>query len=103
MENLNSQNTYVVSDHILNLLQEIKGKIPEDKERMLDIIDRYFSMANQERLIYRLGRRQGVYNSLNDLSNIKIYEQLKQIVVEYEKRDSKQLDRDLYKAMHGYI
>jgi radical SAM superfamily enzyme YgiQ (UPF0313 family) len=103
LENLNCQNTYIVSDHILNLLQEIEGRLPEDKERMLGIIDRYFNMSEKDRIIYRLGRRRGIFNSLNDLSNLRIYERLKQIVEEYEKNDPRQLDRDLYKAMHGYI
>lgn len=103
LENLHCQNTFVVSDHILNLLQEIEGKLPDDKERMLGIIDRYFNMSSKERMIYRLGRRRGIYNSLDDLSNIRIYERLRQIVEEYERNDPQQLDRDLYKAMHGYI
>jgi hypothetical protein len=103
LENLQCQNTYIVSDHILNLLQEIEGRLPDDKEKMLGIIDRYFSMPPKERMIYRLGRRRGIYNNLNDLSNIRIYERLKQIVEEYEKKDPHQLDKDLYQSMHGYI
>jgi len=103
LENLKCENTYVVSDHILNLLQEIEGKLPDDKKRMLGIIDRYFGMPLKERMIYRLGRRRGIYNSLDDLANIRIYERLRQIVEEYEKKDPQQLDRDLYKAMHGFI
>lgn len=103
LENLNCQNTYVVSDHILNLLQEIEGKLPEDKERMLGVIDKYFSMSTKDRMIYRLGRRHGIYNSLGDLANIRVYERLKEIVDEYDKKAPKQFDRDLYKAMHGFI
>lgn len=103
LENLHCRDTYVVSDHILNLLQEIEGKLPNDKERMLGTIDRYFSMSLKDRMIYRLGRRRGIYNSLDDLANIRIYDRLRQIVEEYEKKDPQQLDRDLYKAMHGFI
>jgi len=103
LENLNCQNTYVVSDHILNLLQDIEGKLPEDKERMLGVIDKYFSMSTKDRMIYRLGRRHGIYNSLGDLANIRVYERLKEIVDEYDKKAPKQFDRDLYKAMHGFI
>jgi hypothetical protein len=103
LEKLDCQETYIVSDHILNLLQEIEGQLPQEKNRLLAIIDRYFSMSREDRLIYRLGRRRGIYNSLNDLSNVRIYTHLKQIVEEYEKCDPDQLDRDLYKAMHGFI
>ncbi|MFA5617951.1 MAG: radical SAM protein [Syntrophales bacterium] len=101
--NLHCQNTYIVSDHILNLLQEIEGMLPDDKRKMLDIIDRYFGMSEKDRMIYRLGRRRGLFNSLDDLSNTRLYERLKMIVEEYEKNDPTQLDRDLYKSMHGFI
>ncbi len=100
---LRCRNTYLVSDHILNLLQEVEGRLPEDQDRMLAIIDRYFNLPRQDRMIYRLGRRRGIYNSLNDLANTLVYQRLKQIVEEYEKKDPDQLDRDLYRAMHGYI
>ncbi|NLN60592.1 MAG: radical SAM protein [Deltaproteobacteria bacterium] len=103
IENLHCQNTYIVSDHILNLLQEIEGMLPDDKRKMLDIIDRYFGMSEKDRMIYRLGRRRGLFNSLDDLSNTRLYERLKMIVEEYEKNDPTQLDRDLYKSMHGFI
>lgn len=103
LENLHCRDTYIVSDHILNLLQEIEGKLPDDKARLLGVIDRYFSMSLKDRMIYRLGRRRGIYNSLDDLANIRIYDRLRQIVEEYEKKDPQQLDRDLYKEMHGFI
>jgi hypothetical protein len=32
-----------------------------------------------------------------------MYEKLKRIVVEYDKKDPEQLDKDLFKIMHGYI
>ncbi len=103
LENLHCRDTYIVSDHILNLLQEIEGKLPDDKARLLGVIDRYFSMSLKDRMIYRLGRRRGIYNSLDDLANIRIYDRLRQIVEEYEKKDPQQLDLDLYKEMHGFI
>ncbi|MBN1546142.1 MAG: radical SAM protein [Syntrophaceae bacterium] len=103
IKKLDCHGTYIVSDHILNLLQEIEGALPDDKNRMLGTIDRYFNMSREQRLIYRLGRRRGIYNSLNDLSNTRIYTRLKQIVEEYEKKGPDQLDRELYKTMHSFI
>ena len=67
-----------MSDHILNLLEELEGKLPEDKEKFLGIIDRYFSMADEDRLIFRLGRRRGIYRSLDDLSDPYTYLKLKE-------------------------
>jgi radical SAM superfamily enzyme YgiQ (UPF0313 family) len=61
--------SYLKSDHILNLLMEIEGRMPEDKESCLNIIDRYLSLSDEERLNFKVGRRVGLYNSLADLSD----------------------------------
>ncbi len=58
-----------VSDHIGNLLQEVEGKLPEDKEKMLVVIERFQSLTPSERQIYRIGRRAGYYNGLDDLKD----------------------------------
>lgn len=60
----------IKSDHIMNLLPEVEGKLPVDKPRMLSTIDRYLGMSPQERLNYRLGRRAGYYQSLEDMENL---------------------------------
>ena len=59
LENLNVRETELASDHILNLLEELEGRLPEDKPKLLSIIQKYFELSAQDRLIYRLGRRSG--------------------------------------------
>jgi len=59
----------LTSDHIMNLLPEIEGTFPDDKERMLAVIDRYLSLPEQDRLLYRLGRRGGAIQGLADVEN----------------------------------
>ena len=59
----------LISDHIMNLLEEVAGKLPEDKEAMLAVIDRYLGMPDGERLLFRLGRRGGALRSLDDLND----------------------------------
>jgi len=61
--------SYLKSDHILNLLMEVEGKMPEDKEQCLTIIDRYLSLPDEERLNFKVGRRTGLYDGLADLSD----------------------------------
>lgn len=68
IENLDNINSMVSSDHIMNLLEEVSGRLPEDKERMLNVIGRYQSLNDDERLIYRMGRRGGAYRSTDDLN-----------------------------------
>jgi len=58
----------LTSDHIMNLLEEVSGKLPEDKEAMLEVIRRYQALSDEDRLIYRLGRRGGTYRSTSDLA-----------------------------------
>jgi len=57
------------SDHILNLLPEIEGKFPEAKSACLNTINRYLTLPDRERLNFRLGRRTGYYEKLDDIYN----------------------------------
>jgi len=67
IESLRNVTTTVVSDHILNLLQELEGTLPADREKLLAIIDRYLAMPESEKANYQLGRRAGVYNAMDDM------------------------------------
>ncbi|MEA3231721.1 MAG: radical SAM protein, partial [Thermodesulfobacteriota bacterium] len=57
----------VTSDHIMNLLEEVSGKFPEDKEEILAVIEEYQALSDTDRLVYRAGRRGGTYRSIKDL------------------------------------
>jgi len=103
IENLDGIKSRIVSDHILNLLEELGGRLPGDKEKLLGIIDRFFAMPEDDRLIYRLGRRKGIYASLDDLSDTRTYNALKAVLEEHRREGSGNLDRDLYRIMHSYI
>jgi len=72
--------SYLASDHIENLLQEVEGQLPRDKEKMLGFISRYLAMPPEERLNFRLGRRMGYYTDLDDFSNVHKRERIEQII-----------------------
>ncbi len=57
------------SDHILNLLPELEGKFPEARDHCLTTISRYLSLPENERLNFKLGRRLGLYERLDDLQD----------------------------------
>ena len=59
IDSLQGVTTTLVSDHMLNLLQELEGKLPEDKGLMLEIIDSYLNMPEDERLMFQLARGEG--------------------------------------------
>lgn len=61
--------SHLKSDHIVNLLAEVEGKMPEDKRKCMDIINEYLTLADEEKLNFRLGRRMGYYESLVDLAD----------------------------------
>lgn len=75
IENLDC-NAYLASDHMNNLLQEVEGQLPQDKKKMLAIIDRYRSLPPEERDNYKLGRRLGAYNRLDDMADERRHEEI---------------------------
>jgi hypothetical protein len=85
IETLGGITSTVTSDHIMNLLEEVTGKLPEDKEKMLAVIETYQSLPASERLIYRVGRRGGAYRSVEDLErDPATYQKIKNLVAELE-------------------
>jgi len=102
IENLECHSNYV-SDHINNLLQEVEGKLPQDKERMLAVIDRFLSLSAEERTNFRIGRRAGVYIRLDDLKDPQKREAVERIIHRLG-RDGNQIDdKAIYALMETFI
>lgn len=59
----------IKSDHDLNLLPEIDGKLPEDKDQLLKTINTYLEMSDIDRENFSLGRRTGYYYGLSDMAD----------------------------------
>lgn len=78
IKNLHGITSVVDSDHILNILLELRGKLPEGKDRMLATIDRFLEMPEDTQNIFRLGRRIGVMSNLRDLNNSILVDKVKQ-------------------------
>jgi radical SAM superfamily enzyme YgiQ (UPF0313 family) len=102
IENLDVQGTYLASDHILNLLEELEGKFPTDKPLILSAIRRFFDLSAEDRLIFRLGRRSGALRKLDDLTNEEAYSRLKSVVDRYN-TEGGNLEEDIMKTMNNYI
>jgi hypothetical protein len=91
VENLEGITSTVTSDHIMNLLEEVAGKMPEDKEKMLDVVRAYQELPESERLIYRVGRRGGAYRSTDDLKHDPVtYEKIKNLMQEVKTKEGTQ-------------
>lgn len=78
IQSLEGIQSTLTSDHIMNLLEEVQGTLPQDQPHMLNIIDRYLQLPEAERLLYRLGRRGGAVRSLDDLQNPSLRSRLEQ-------------------------
>lgn len=95
IDNLENVTTSLVSDHMLNLLQELNGKLPEDKQAMLDTIDEYLNLSPDERLMFQLGARGGVLRSLDDFRQPLMRKRLEQA--------KKQIDSEIPGGIPEYL
>jgi hypothetical protein len=86
IESLNGITSFFVSDHILNLLAEIEGKLPEDKERMLKIIDAFLALPAEEKLNFQLGKRAGIYQIMADMSDPVLHSQVAALITKLEQQ-----------------
>jgi hypothetical protein len=69
IENLEGISSYIVSDHILNLLPEVEGRLPDDKEKIIMVIDEFLDLDPEPQMTYVVGRRFGLFESLADLDD----------------------------------
>lgn len=76
-------NTYLASDHSLNLLMEINGMLPKEKEKMLVKIEKFLSLPEEKRLKFILARR-----------NYQVFE-----LSEYLSYENYKIDASLYKRV----
>jgi hypothetical protein len=101
IENLDCH-SYFISDHITNLLQEIEGQLPEDKDKMLAVIDRFQSLSDEERQNFRLGRRMGLYAALDDLADPGKHGLVEQAIAKVAK-EGKVDEEIMYSLMERFI
>ena len=69
--------SYLVSDHIDNLLFEVEGHLPEDKEKILKVIADYKALPKKEKLSFKLRKYTGHYRSYGNFNS-----EIDQIVAE---------------------
>ena len=103
IESLNNISSHVKSDHILNLLEEVEGKFPEEKGKILGVIDEFLSLNDEQRLVFRFGRRAGIYRSLNDLNDELTYFKLKKQIKEMEQKEPGSVEKTLSLLLENYI
>jgi biotin synthase-like enzyme len=100
----------VISDHILNLLEEVQGKLPDEQEKMIAVIDRYLGFSEKKRLQFRVGRRLGYYRTLSDLQDPDVLSRVNQIIDNVGHPDGQEkplspeeVERVIHGLMESYI
>lgn len=85
------------SDHNLNLLMEINGQLPDDREHMLKKIERFLALDDERANLFILARRLNKVFELNeffavppDNELLNIYEKIKNL--SHEERENLFLD-----------
>ena len=105
IEHLDGITSTVTSDHIMNLLEEVGSKLPEDKQKMLAVIRAYQELPDTERLIYRVGRRGGTFRSTRDLDrDPTTCRKIRQMIAEVqEKQGPEAVERMITDMVDQYI
>jgi radical SAM superfamily enzyme YgiQ (UPF0313 family) len=102
IENLKVHSNYV-SDHISNLLPELEGQLPADKEKLLDILDRFEALSLQERTNFLVGRRVGLYKTLRDLDDLQRHELVEQIKFKLTHGEKRFDPKIIFSLMEDFI
>jgi histone acetyltransferase (RNA polymerase elongator complex component) len=105
IETLTGITSVLTSDHIMNLLEEVSGKLPGDKEKMLAVIRKYQDLPDHERLVYRIGRRGGAYRSTDDLkADQATYQKLRNLVEELKSKGGmEEVERFINEMVDQYV
>lgn len=105
IQTLDGITSMVTSDHIMNLMEDLSGQLPGDKEKMMDVIRRYEELPDPDRLIYRVGRRGGAYRSTDDLKRDPVtYEKIRNLIRDLEaKGGEEEVERFITGLVDQYI
>jgi hypothetical protein len=88
LEKLDGINSHYANHHSVDLLLEVKGQLPDDKGRLLIILDRFLSLKEADQINFILGRRLGYYRRLSDQENDLQYQLVEKQVKRINRSDS---------------
>ncbi len=69
LESLEGITSYVRSDHVLNLFSEVNGKLPEDKNIIIEPVKKFLALDAHDQMVFCLGRRTHCMGKVDDLEN----------------------------------
>jgi len=81
IENLDGIESVVKSD--LNLCENVQGTLPEDKEKMLSILQSFLDMDPDQQCVYQVGRRLGLFSGPADMENAHRFEKANKARIQF--------------------
>ena len=99
LDGLEGMTTRVVSDHSLNLLEEIEGQLPDDLPKMRAVVDRFLALDETDQQVFIVGRRIGLLNRLDQLDDPAIRVQAQFALDEVKRRFPGPLEAAVRRAM----
>ena len=103
IEALDGIQSTITSDHIMNLLEEISGKMPDDKAHMLAVIDEFLNLPQEEKNLFILGRRAGLLRSVSSLANPQIRRQVEGIMARLREEVGDDIEQVINALLERYI
>lgn len=102
IENIEGVTSTLYSDHVLNLLEELQGVFPRDKEYMLGVAGEFLALPPEEQEMFCLGRRTGIYRFLEDRFEPSGRERVKKLLQEL-KQEGKDVNEFIRELMLRFL
>jgi hypothetical protein len=100
---LTDMSSTVRSDHVLNLLEEIDGTLPDDLPAMLGTVDRFLALPQDLSDAFVIGRRVGLLRSLDDLDDPTAVSHAQAIAARIRAQYDGPVDAALAEIMTGFV
>jgi biotin synthase-like enzyme len=99
LRSLGDVTSTITSDHIMNLLEDIDGAMPRDRDRLIAVVDSFLDMPDNHRELFIIGRRMGRFRSLADYAPSPDLEELREKILQ----SSSSLDQAILEILWNYI
>ncbi len=101
LEGLRGLTSRLESDHILNLLMELRGDLPRDLDDLIGVCDEFLGLPENLKLKFILARRMGWMGTLKHIDTPALDREIDRVIRELENRgvDPEEVFRELRTRM----
>lgn len=83
IEGIKDTHTNLISDHRINLLLELRGRLPDEYSKLMDTIENFESLSSGDKKLFIAGRRTGQIKILAELNHAETRKKLEEIAKKY--------------------